>query len=336
MGKSISVDTGNAKAFVHQISLERRRMKQMSGLLLLVAFALPSSVVAQREQADPLLAAPANAPKGSVAIPIYGKDNPGRLTDEIETRFMGRETVIRNITYPTLTPVFPKRGKANGTAVIVAPGGGFAMLSMQNEGWRIAQKLADRGITAFVLKYRLNPTPRDDAEWMREMSKMFAAPRAPGKRPDIKDPGAGQDGLAALRLVRARAVEWKINPRRVGMIGFSAGAMTAMRSLLEAPTPDDAPDFMGYIYGQMDKIDVPPKAPPMFAALAIDDPLFGSGDMGLIPAWHAAKRPVEAHIYSAGGHGYGMGRPGTTSMLMMDQFLAWMDAQGLMAASKAQ
>jgi acetyl esterase/lipase len=218
---------------------------------------------------------------------------------------MGRETVLRNITYPTLTPILPKRGTANGTAVIVAPGGGFAMLSMQNEGWRVAQALAERGITVFVLKYRLNPTPRDDAAFMGEMSKMFAAAGKPGAaRPEIKDPGASEDALTSLRL--------------------------------KAPVAAERPDFFGYIYGPMAAVPVPADAPPMFAALAMDDPLFGNGDFGIVSAWKAAQRPVELHVYAGGSHGFGLGQPGTTSTLMIDQFLAWLDSRGLLKRETAK
>lgn len=307
----------------------------------LAATALSGVAGAQPVSAPPAppppLTGPEHAPQGSIAIPLYGEANPGKASDEIETRFMGRETVVRNITYPTLTPVLPKPGTANGTAVIVAPGGGFMMLSMQNEGWRVAQALADRGVTAFVLKYRLNPTPASNAEWLQGMARLFRPPAegAQAARPQIKDPGAGADALAALKLVRGRAGEWGIDPRRVGMIGFSAGAMATLTAVLQAGVDADpqtlAPDFIGYVYGPMAKVEVPAGAPPMFAALAIDDPLFGSGDFSIVSAWHAAKRPAELHVYQAGGHGFGMGQPGTTSTLLMDQFLAWMDMQGLLA-----
>lgn len=292
--------------------------------------AAAAALFATQAHAAPL-DAPAAPPPGAVAIPVHGKANPGNPSDEVESRFMGRETVIRNVTFPTLTPVLPDPAKANGAAVIVAPGGGFMMLSMQNEGWRVARALADRGVAAFVLKYRLNPTPREDAAFVQELGKMMGAARqGAGSRPELRDPGAGADALAALALVRSRATEWRVDPRRVGMIGFSAGAMTALKAVLDAPQPAARPDFFGFIYGPMEKIAVPADAPPMFAALAIDDPLFGGGEMGIVSAWHAAKRPVELHLYQSGGHGFGLGQPGTTPAGMMDQFLAWMDARGLM------
>ncbi|MEO8722274.1 MAG: alpha/beta hydrolase [Sphingobium sp.] len=278
---------------------------------------------------------PASAPAGALVIPVYGKANPGSPADEISSQLFGRETVLRNITYPTVTVVAPKPGTANGTAVIVAPGGGFAMLAMQNEGWRVAQALADRGVTAFVLKYRLNPTDRDDTIWMVGMQKMFANV-GQGKPREIKDPEATKDALAALKLVRDRAGEFGVDSGRVGMIGFSAGAMTTLNSILEAGTPANpgtrAPDFVGYIYGPMQSVAVPADAPPMFAALAMDDPLFGGGEFSIVSAWAKAKRPVELHAYQTGSHGFGMGAPGTTTTQMMPEFLAWMDMQDLLKA----
>lgn len=279
--------------------------------------------------------APTDAPKGAVAIPLYGTKNPGKPSDEIISRLMGRETVLRNITYPTLTPVLPKAGTANGAAVIVAPGGGFQMLSMQNEGWRVAQALADRGVTAFVLKYRLNPTPKDDKEWAASFARLLSGVEHRSDQPaEIKNPQATEDGLAALKLVRDRAREWGVNPKRVGMMGFSAGAITTLNSVIQAKTDADAatsqPDFIGYIYGPMGGVAVPADAPPMFAALAMDDPLFGNGDFSIVSAWHAAKRPVELHAYQTGSHGFGLGRPNTTTALLMKEFLAWMDMQGLL------
>lgn len=276
--------------------------------------------------------APDRAPAGSVALPLYGKDTPGSPSDDVETRFMGRETVLRNVTYPTLTPVLPAPGKANGTAVIVAPGGGFMMLSMQNEGWRVAQALADRGVTAFVLKYRLNPTDHDDKVWIGTLARLFE----PGAKPaEIKDPAATEDAIAALKLVRSRAAQWHIDPTRVGMIGFSAGAITTMNAVLQAPAGDPAgraPDFIGYIYGPMTTVSVPASAPPMFAAVAMDDSLFGHGEFSIVSSWYAAKKPVELHAYQSGGHGFGMGKPGTTTTLLMTEFLAWLEARGLLEA----
>jgi len=95
--------------------------------------------------------------------------------------------------------------------------------------------------------------------------------------------------------------------------------------------PGEGPSFLGYIYGPMGEIAVPSNAPPMFAALAIDDDLFGGQGFGIVDAWQKAKRPVELHAYEKGGHGFGMGKPGTTTTLLMEEFGAWLGARGLLA-----
>jgi acetyl esterase/lipase len=159
----------------------------------------------------------------------------------------------------------------------------------------------------------------------------FARKEAP---PPLPDTGAGQDALAALKLVRGRAGEWDIDPKRVGMIGFSAGAITTLKAVAEADRDSDPattpPDFFGNIYGPMDAMEVPANAPPMFAALAADDGLFGKENFDIVNSWRKAKRPVELHVYQTGGHGYGPGKPGTTNALMMPQFIAWAEMQGFL------
>jgi acetyl esterase/lipase len=282
-------------------------------------------------QTFPSARAPVGPPQNAKALPLYGAKNPGKVSDEMK---LGHSEV-RNVTYPTLTPVLPKPGTANGTAVIVAPGGGFMFLSMESEGWAVAKALADRGVTAFVLKYRLNPTPKDEKLYAANLFKLIMNAGDPNRGPlKFNNTEAGQDALAALKLVRTRAKDWGINPSRVGMIGFSAGAITTLRAVLDAGTDNDpttlAPDFFGYIYGPMDKVEVPANAPPMFAALAMDDTMFSRGGYDIVGAWRDAKRPVELHVYQNGGHGFGLGNPGATNSMMMPQFLAWMDMQGLL------
>ncbi len=302
----------------------------MKPRILIIAVACLFAGVAPVQAAQAETTLPADV-ADSGAIPIYGKSNPGKPSDEMSTG-SGRD--VRNVTYPTLTPVLPRPGTANGTAVIVAPGGGFMFLSMEGEGWKVAEALADHGITAFLLKYRLNPTPADDAAYQAGVLKLILDLAGPGPGPEIRDPGAGEDALAALKLVRSSAAEWRIDPTRVGMIGFSAGAITALKAVLEAGKDDDPatlpPDFFAYIYGPMESVPVPENAPPMFVALAMDDGMFSKGDFGLATAWRDAKRPVELHVYQTGGHGFGLGAPGTTNALLMTQFLGWMGMQGLL------
>jgi acetyl esterase/lipase len=271
---------------------------------------------------------PAGAPAGARTMPVYGKANPGKLSDEM---LFGSGSEVRNVTYPTLTAVLPKPGTANGSAVIVAPGGGFMFLSMDGEGWKVAQSLADHGYSAFVLKYRLSPTPKDQAAFQAGVMKLIMGMAGPGPKPQMDTTDATKDALAALKLVRGRSGEWGIDPKRVGMIGFSAGAITTLQAVLGADGDGDPattpPDFFGYVYGPMESVQAPQAAPPLFAALAMDDGMFSKGDFGLVTAWRDAKRPVELHIYQAGGHGFGTGKPGMTNALIMPEFLAWLEMQ---------
>lgn len=134
------------------------------------------------------------------------------------------------------------------------------------------------------------------------------------------------DARAAFALVRARSKEWKIDRKRVGMLGFSAGAMLAMVTTLGGV--DANPAFIGNIYGPLDSVTVPANAPPLFAALAADDSLFAGRGMGLIQSWMLAKKPVEFHLYGQGGHGFGMYPKETTSTGWFDAFHKWIVMNG--------
>ncbi|WP_246360564.1 alpha/beta hydrolase [Sphingomonas abaci] len=240
----------------------------------------------------------------------------------------------RNVSVATLTPFLPDPAKATGAAVVVAPGGGFTTLSMQNEGWDVAKALAARGVAAFVLKYRLNPTPADMAGYERQMRERFSGANPP-PRPSTEAMMAGiapqiADARAAFKLIRARAGEWHVQPDRIGMVGFSAGAMLTMATALAGQ--DAKPAFIADIYGPLSAVTVPADAPPLFATLAADDPFFANGGFGLIEAWKTAKRPVEFHLYEQGGHGFGMYQKATTSTGWFDAFARWMTMHGWIAA----
>lgn len=240
---------------------------------------------------------------------------------------------VRNVINPTLTPILPDPAKATGAAVIIAPGGAFRFLSMDSEGWAVARWLADHGIAAFVLKYRTVPTPRDFAGFGQSLQSAMSGPR----RDDAPLPAtaeAVEDGLAAVRLVRGRAGQWKVDPARVGFVGFSAGAMTALGVGL-ASDAAARPNFIAPIYPPMMARPVPAGAPPMFLAIALDDNLFaaGSKSFGLIDAWRQAKVPLEVHLYEKGGHGFGMRGVSAGSALWIDQFHAWLKDRKLIPAA---
>ena len=245
----------------------------------------------------------------------------------------------RNVTVATLRPFLPDPSKATGAAVIIAPGGGFRTLSMENEGWEVARALADKGVAAFVLKYRLNQTPADLDTFARPPAPPAAnttAGNPPAPRPSPGDMTARiapqiADANAAFALVRANAKKWHVDPDRVGMIGFSAGAMLTMSSTLN--NRDAKPAFIGNIYGSLSAVDVPSDAPPLFAAIAADDPLFPV-DFGLIENWRKANRPVEFHYYEQGGHGFGMYPKETTSTGWFNAFVKWIEMHGYLKPKK--
>lgn len=251
------------------------------------------------------------------------------------------DPMARNISTATLTPFLPEPGKANGAAVIVAPGGGFSWLSMGNEGWEVAEALAKQGIAAFVLKYRLNPTPpalEDFSAWMNRPRP--AAPAAPtsgssgsatsAPRPPQRDlSNQLEDAEAAYAMIVNRAKEWGVDTNRIGMIGFSAGAGLTMHSTLHSKTMKLA--FIGPIYGGMGAVEVPENAPPMFNVIATDDFLF-LGQTGVIESWYKAGKPVEFHLYQNGGHGFGLGNPNRTSNRWFDSFVYWLEVNGFLAA----
>ncbi len=276
------------------------------------------------------------APAEPNAMPLYGDASPGSASSENWALYDNKHFVVRNVTRPTLTAFLPDPKKATGAAVVVAPGGAFMLLAIGPEGWEVAKRLNDRGIAAFVLKYRVLPTPTDETEASSFMNKtVMGSLKDPRKPPKIGYAATTDDGLAALAMVRQNAARWGVDPKRVGMFGFSAGAMTSLKTVLAAK-PGTGPDFFGYIYGPQHAVRVPSDAPPMFAAIAFDDPLFPTMGFPIAEAWRKAKRPVELHAYGRGGHGFGLGIAGTTTTLMFDQFVAWMDMQGMLNSAAAK
>lgn len=315
-------------------------MKRTGCTLAAVALAWQGAAVAQADQAK------AGATTSTVpeimaepgAIPLYPQPKGKKRVANTEVWNVnpGEGRAVRNVTVPTLTPFLPEASKATGAAVIIAPGGGFMALSMDHEGYKVAKQLTDRGVAAFVLKYRLIPTPVDQKEAMRFMAaKVGAAVRRDTGEAKLEKPEATADAIAALRLVRADAAKWGVDPARLGMIGFSAGAMTALNVVLQAPA-DQRPAFFGYIYGPQAAVSVPVDAPPMFNAIAMNDQLFPTMGFPIAEAWHKAKRKVEIHAYQTGYHGFGTGRPGTTTKLLMDEFHAWMAMQGFLRSNTAK
>ncbi|HLT43638.1 MAG TPA: alpha/beta hydrolase [Luteimonas sp.] len=300
-------------------------------LLLVAASLLWASAAAAQDDTMVPIAIPAQPD----AIVLGTGPLPGATASEAWHRQYER-VFARNVTEATLTPFLPDPAKATGAAVIVAPGGGFRSLSMENEGWDVARALADRGVAAFVLKYRLNQTPEDLDGFAQSIRDMLSGPRPP------RDPGASdaaamlapqlEDSRAAFALVRSRADEWNVDPDRIGMIGFSAGAMLTLTTALHGQ--DAKPAFIGNVYGPIAATDVPADAPPMFVALAADDGLFSNIGFGLIESWQKAGRPVEFHYYERGGHGFGMYQKDTTSTGWFEAWVSWLKMHGYLSPAK--
>jgi acetyl esterase/lipase len=296
----------------------RRAALPLAAAALLLAGA--GAALAQNDKMTPIA-----IPAQPTAIVLGTGPMPGQTASESWHSQYG-SMFARNVTTATLTPFLPDPAKATGAAVIVAPGGGFRTLSMENEGWDVAKALAARGIAAFVLKYRLNPTPAGLPDFA---SAPMGGPPPGSMTPEQRMAGIAPmiaDSRAAFALVRARAGEWKVDPKRIGMVGFSAGAMLTMATTIAGE--DAKPAFIGNIYGPLAAMPVPADAPPMFVALAADDPLFGNAGYGLIDSWRAAKKPVEFHLYEQGGHGFGMYPKTTTSTGWFDAFYRWIVMHG--------
>lgn len=224
-------------------------------------------------------------------------------------------TVIFNVVTPTLTAYLPKRTLATGTGVIIAPGGAFVALAAELEGRSVARWLQGTGIAAFVLKYRLVEKLQDGIPTM-----------------DMDTAGRYgiADGLQAIKVVRQRAAEWGLSPNRVGLLGFSAGAMVTSGTLLQgdaAARPNFAAMIYGGPFGAMPII--PTNLPPMFLAWARDDAVALGPVVRFQEALASAGYKPEVHIFSAGGHGFGMRKQGTSSDHWIDAFYYWLEAQGL-------
>ncbi|WP_420148515.1 alpha/beta hydrolase [Spirosoma sp.] len=243
---------------------------------------------------------------------------------------------VFNVVNPTLT-VFPADpAVANGTSVIICPGGGFHFLAIDNEGNDAATWLAKKGVTAFVLKYRTAHINTDDpfADMMAGMNGPRKAEWEAENKATI--PLTIADGKAAVAYVRKHAAEYGISPDRVGILGFSAGG-TVTASAAFNYTADNKPAFVAPVYAYMPdalQSSVATDAPPMFIVCASDDQLnLAPHSVSLYSKWLAAKRPVELHMYAKGGHGFGMNKQNLPTDHWIERFADWLTQQSLMKSN---
>ncbi len=282
------------------------------------------------------LAGPADA-AGTVVCDLPGIDlsAPAATNGTAETwGYDGDTRFIRNVSRPTLTPVLLAAGTATGAAVIVAPGGGFFGLAIDKEGCEVARWLAGRGIVAFVLKYRLRPTPGPDDQFKAELAGLLRGGKASFALPDDTTPEAAADGLAALRHVRGNAARYRIDPARVGFMGFSAGGFLT-RTMAAGGGPD-VPAFAAPIYPNMGPLAVPANAPPMFVAIGQKDFLLKGAGFPLVDSYRAAGKPIEFHLFSDDEHGFGMGIKGRTSEGWLDLLYRWIATRGFLVDGTAR
>lgn len=263
---------------------------------------------------------PKNIP---TAIPLWPKGAPGFESRVNDVEELTGDNVC-NVHNPTLTPYVPEPAKSTGTAVIICPGGGHSKLCLGHEGYALAEWFRDRGIAAFVLKYRL----------AREKGSTYT----------IQDHSMA-DTRRAMRLVRSRAAEWHLKSDRIGILGFSAGgelaAYLAMKH--DAGQKDAAdiieqqscrPDFQALIYpGSSGTFTAEPGMPPVFIAAGYSDrPDISEGMATLYLKYKAAKVPAELHLFANAGHGFGYrhnAKPSAASR-WPDRFKEWLVDSGLL------
>jgi acetyl esterase/lipase len=267
-------------------------------------------------------------------IPLYPGIAPGsKPANYPEKQYFStvwHTDVVTNVTRPTLTLFKPSPELKNGTAIVIVPGGGFMALSIASEGTDVAKYLAAKGVTAFVLKYRVAHTGEDATQ---EFGPLYADKRKFNKMMKNVEPLAVADGLAAVTYVRQHASEWGISPDRVGIIGFSAGGFVTAEVALHY-APEGRPAFVAPIYaGELSKdAPVPADAPPMFIAAATDDSLgLAPASIALYQKWTAAHKPAELHMYAKGGHGFGMRKQNLPTDHWIDRFTDWMQLQGFLS-----
>src|SRR3569623_251090 len=234
---------------------------------------------------------------------------------------VGKIHVITNVTVPTLTIFRPAARQANGTAMVVLPGGSFRALAWDVDGLETAQWLASKGITAFVLKYRVRPPLAGESfgESLEDFARATRARRAI----------AVADAEQAIRFIRSHARQYAVAPHRVGMIGFSAGA-TATVEVALAKDPGARPNFAASMYGAALTQEFPAAgAPPLFIAAAQDDPqLPVTNSVEIFQIWTKSGLPAELHIYEKGGHGFGFRPHHLPADRWPEAFQAWLAAHG--------
>ena len=269
--------------------------------MLLLCLFVTTAVAQTTTSSNAIVRDKASIVKGTV-IPLWEKGAPG-FEDRRNEPEKAESYWVANIHNPSITVFLPTPGKANGTAVLIAPGGGHKELGFKGEGIEPAEYFNKLGVAAFALKYRLGGDKTIE-----------------GPKPYSTNVHARQDGHRAMRLIRSRAAEWGIDPNRIGIMGFSAGGQLASMVVYDPnegnPMSEDIVDrtsskvnFQIQIYPGGGSIPetIPADAPPAFLLAAIDDKGPAKTLLGLAEKYRSAGRPVELHLFAQGGHAFNMG-----------------------------
>ncbi len=243
--------------------------------------------------------------------------------------------VVCNVSKPSMQVFRPDESIANGTSVIIAPGGGLYALSIESEGNMVAKWLNEKGITAFVLKYRLVPTGEDGVKELNETSnnnvdefiRLIGAVM----------PYSVSDGLTAVNYVREHAEELGVDKNKIGFMGFSAGGAVT-QGVTYKGKGDNRPNFVVPVYSWTDAMPVqeaPENPPLMLVICASDDPLgLAKGSIELYNSWLSADQKAELHMYSRGGHGFGMKKQDLPSDSWIGRFYEWGVAENIISPVK--
>jgi acetyl esterase/lipase len=278
--------------------------------------------------------------QGADPIKLWPGKAPGETKDIGAEKYLeakkGQLDVKRlaNVSEPTITIYSPPKDKTNGTAVVVAPGGGYNILAIEHEGTDVCEWLNKLGVTAVLLKYRV---PKREAQTPDNLAMV-------------------QDAQRAVTLVRHMSNDLGIDPTRVGMLGFSAGGHLTVCTCLsdrklkytavdgackQSPVPNFAilvyPAYLTDKDGKLrPEFEVKPDSPPMFFAHSSDDPVTSEGSVALYLALKKNKVPAELHLYASGGHGYGMRKVPHPCATWPDRAADWMKARGLLEKREGQ